>query len=322
LRPEQILRSARSARLGAGALMLAIPASAVALTAGQADAQSAITVNSVPRHVAFGGRVIVTGSAGVAEAGRSVALQFAPAGAARWRSLTSVRVRRDGSFRLDAPLLRTGLVRVVAIASPSSAPALTGSPGAAADALTPSVPATVSVRARFVVPRGSVNVLSGQTAEIRGWLRPAVAGRRVRLLTRSNGGWQTAATVRTGPKGGFDLRYQPTATGESSLKVRFRGDRLNTASSAPAGTVTAFRESVASWYGDGGGTACGFHSYFGVAHKTLPCGTKVTFRYNGRTVTAVVDDRGPFVSGREWDLNQNTAGALGFGGVSTVWSSV
>jgi rare lipoprotein A (peptidoglycan hydrolase) len=38
-------------------------------------------------------------------------------------------------------------------------------------------------------------------------------------------------------------------------------------------------------------------------------------------VTAVVDDRGPYVGGREWDLNQNTARALGFGGVGTVWST-
>jgi rare lipoprotein A len=54
---------------------------------------------------------------------------------------------------------------------------------------------------------------------------------------------------------------------------------------------------------------------------SLPCGTQVTFRYGGRTVTATVDDRGPYVGGREWDLNQNTAGALGFNGVDTVWSS-
>jgi rare lipoprotein A (peptidoglycan hydrolase) len=36
-------------------------------------------------------------------------------------------------------------------------------------------------------------------------------------------------------------------------------------------------------------------------------------------VTATVDDRGPYVGGRDWDLNQNTAAALGFGGVGTVW---
>jgi rare lipoprotein A (peptidoglycan hydrolase) len=60
----------------------------------------------------------------------------------------------------------------------------------------------------------------------------------------------------------------------------------------------------------------------GVASKALPCGTHVTFVYGGHRVTAVVDDRGPFVDGRDWDLNQNTAAALGFGGVDTVWSSV
>ena len=40
----------------------------------------------------------------------------------------------------------------------------------------------------------------------------------------------------------------------------------------------------------------------GVAHRTLPCGTKVTFRYNGRTVTTMVIDRGPYVQGRIWDM--------------------
>ena len=42
----------------------------------------------------------------------------------------------------------------------------------------------------------------------------------------------------------------------------------------------------------------------GVAHRTLPCGTKVTFKNpaNGRTVTAPVVDRGPYISGRQWDL--------------------
>ena len=71
----------------------------------------------------------------------------------------------------------------------------------------------------------------------------------------------------------------------------------------------------------GGDTACGFHAYYGVASTSLPCGAKVAFLYGGRTVTATVDDRGPYVGGRDWDLNQNTAGALGFDGVASVWSS-
>ena len=118
------------------------------------------------------------------------------------------------------------------------------------------------------------------------------------------------------------LSFYLAAPGQRWLRVRFRGDRLNAGSLAHAGQLTAFRESVASWYTDGGATACGFHAYYGVANRTLPCGTNVIFHSGGRSVTAVVDDRGPFVGGREWDLNQNVAGALGFGGVGTVWSSV
>ena len=46
-----------------------------------------------------------------------------------------------------------------------------------------------------------------------------------------------------------------------------------------------------SWYGPGligNGTACGqtlTRSLVGVAHRSLPCGTKITFRYEGKTVT-------------------------------------
>jgi rare lipoprotein A (peptidoglycan hydrolase) len=65
-----------------------------------------------------------------------------------------------------------------------------------------------------------------------------------------------------------------------------------------------------SWYGPGfygKRTACGLamtETLIGVAHRTLPCGTRITFRNpaNGRTVTAAVVDRGPYVAGRQWDL--------------------
>ena len=64
-----------------------------------------------------------------------------------------------------------------------------------------------------------------------------------------------------------------------------------------------------SWYGPGlygNGTACGqtlTRTLVGVAHRSLPCGTLVTFRYNGVTLTLPVIDRGPYVSGRTWDLS-------------------
>lgn len=66
-----------------------------------------------------------------------------------------------------------------------------------------------------------------------------------------------------------------------------------------------------SFYGPGfygKRTACGqafTTTLQGVAHRTLPCGTRVTFRNpaNGRTITLAVIDRGPYVDGRQWDLS-------------------
>lgn len=80
---------------------------------------------------------------------------------------------------------------------------------------------------------------------------------------------------------------------------------------------------LASWYYDGGSTASGFHSYYGIAMcgSAGPCysfGTKIELFYGGRSVIAVVDDHGPYAGGRNIDLNQNVAHALGFGGVGTV----
>ncbi len=75
---------------------------------------------------------------------------------------------------------------------------------------------------------------------------------------------------------------------------------------------------VATWYGPGlfGNTmACGDtlrRRTVGVAHKRLPCGTEVTFSYEGRSLTTEVVDRGPYANGAKWDLTQAAARQLGF----------
>ena len=68
------------------------------------------------------------------------------------------------------------------------------------------------------------------------------------------------------------------------------------------------RDPEISWYGPGligNGTACGqtlTRTLIGVAHRSLPCGTLITFRHAGRTLTVPVVDRGPYVGGRIFDL--------------------
>lgn len=75
-----------------------------------------------------------------------------------------------------------------------------------------------------------------------------------------------------------------------------------------------------SWYGatpeENGGytrTACGLplsDRLAGVAHRTLPCGTLVEFRWKDRVLTVPVTDRGPYVEGRQFDLTRATCKAL------------
>jgi rare lipoprotein A (peptidoglycan hydrolase) len=80
--------------------------------------------------------------------------------------------------------------------------------------------------------------------------------------------------------------------------------------------------SVASVFRDYGlGLACGGvlgRMQLGVAHKTAPCGTLITFTYAGRSLTVPVIDRGPYIAGREWDLTGATAEALGFPGLGQI----
>lgn len=82
------------------------------------------------------------------------------------------------------------------------------------------------------------------------------------------------------------------------------------------GAATRFSRTV-TWYGPGWygrRTACGqklTSTLMGTAHKTLPCGTVVHFRYKGRRATARVVDRGPYARGVEFDLTWAVARKLG-----------
>ena len=49
------------------------------------------------------------------------------------------------------------------------------------------------------------------------------------------------------------------------------------------------------------------------AHKTMPFGTflKVTNLKNGKSIIVRINDRGPYIEGRDLDLSKGTAMALG-----------
>lgn len=137
---------------------------------------------------------------------------------------------------------------------------------------------------------------------------------------------------------GYEMTTMTTTTLDPSLASagRLDFDAVLREPAAPAGATTLrptgslpFAKAIVSnpwhldsnisWYGPGfygNNGACGLvpggiqKDTVGVAHKTLPCGTRVAFRYNGVTVITQVIDRGPYVSGRQWDMTHGLCALL------------
>ncbi|HEX5990016.1 MAG TPA: septal ring lytic transglycosylase RlpA family protein [Solirubrobacterales bacterium] len=168
------------------------------------------------------------------------------------------------------------------------------------------------------------SLLAGNGLKVRGKVRPS--GRhRVKLVFRGPDGGVRGVTTKA--NGTFALRWTPERTGSYAVRAYGMHDRRIRSSHSAARKLTAYRLAGASYYGPGifgNGVACGgtlLPDTIGVAHKTLPCGTKVKLRYHGRTVTAPVIDRGPYVPGRDYDLTWAVKQKLGFPGVGTVMAS-
>lgn len=85
----------------------------------------------------------------------------------------------------------------------------------------------------------------------------------------------------------------------------------------PRYVVTRRYTARASWYRHGTVTANGERynpQGLTVAHRSLPFNTMVRFTNpdTGAVVVARVNDRGPYIRGREFDLSMRTAQLLGF----------
>src|SRR4051794_39204983 len=168
------------------------------------------------------------------------------------------------------------------------------------------------------------SVLKGRGLAVRGKVRPS--GRhRVKLVFRGSDGGARGVTTKA--NGTFAVRWLPERTGSYAVRAYSVHDRRIRGSRSDARKLTTYRLAGASYYGPGlygNGVACGgtlLPGTMGVAHKTLPCGTKVKLRYHGHTVTVPVIDRGPYVAGRDYDLTWAVKLKLGFPGVGTVLAS-
>ncbi len=357
MRARRTMRVPTAAQLAVGASVLAFPATALAVTkTGTANPTTVHPVvalhTAAPVAVRYGHRTVVHGTAPISTAGMAIELRYRPADARVWRVVARGHVHASGRFALTARVTRSGGLQVIPTPGASGATRLSSSPplfsadqisGAAraqahAATSTTTAPATsVPVPAR-VVPsavrhltvkpelalsgaHASTTALAGQPTQIHGHLLPAVPGRKVVLELQRGRHWVNAGTTRTRTGGAFTFHYVPAPTASQRLQVAFAGDRLNSHADSAPRSVTPMQYAEVSWYADGGNTACGFHATYGIASRTLPCGSKVTLSYGGRNVVATVDDRGPYVYSRLYDLDQATAGALGMDGVATVLAS-
>jgi rare lipoprotein A len=322
-------RAFRVAQLMIALAMLAVPAEAFAFSGIAGSSRIAtpavVPVEVTPREVRLGTPVRIAGRLPVALAGTTVELQTGRSPRGPWRQMRRARVSRRGGFSLQALPRHSTLLRVISLAGPR----LSAAPVAVADHLrVPQPPERISrvarirVRAAMHVARRVRGALAGRPLAITGRLLPARGGRIVSVQRHSGHAWRTLAHGRTGGRGGFAVRFRPGAGAPGELRVVFAGDRANSRAIAAAGMLAVYQPVVVSWYLDGGATACGFHATYGIANRTLPCGTHVRLRRGARAVTATVDDRGPYVYGRQYDLSQATAAALGFAGVGTIQASV
>lgn len=163
------------------------------------------------------------------------------------------------------------------------------------------------------------HLVEGASVTATGTLSPGVDADQIIIQEWREEHWWT---VRRADVYGrvFSATFTPKQTGSGVVRAVIPGSRGR---GQWISVLTIFRVTEATWYGPGfygNSTACG-QTYddqiLGVAHRTLPCGTSVTFFFNGIVLTVPVIDRGPY-SSADWDLSAETARRLGFTGRQNV----
>lgn len=305
-------------RAGVAAGVLGIATTGVALVSSAAFAQNPDTRLPLfldDRSVVVGERVEASGRPGRDFAGRTVVLEHSPRGGA-WTQIGTATVNRNGVYRIRRAIPRPGALRATLQAPPGAATAATGT--------RTSSERSVRVAPRVGLATRRLHVKSGRRAVVAGRVGTGAPRQRVSLQVYRGSRWVTIDRARTRDRGRFALRDRRSRPMSAPVRVAVGPHAGLSAGRRRVGRLNVYRYAQASWYGPGlygNSLACGGRLHpgtLGVAHKTLPCGTKVTFRRGGRVVRVRVIDRGPYVGGREYDLTQATAQRLGFSGHGAV----
>jgi rare lipoprotein A len=178
-----------------------------------------------------------------------------------------------------------------------------------------STSAAAPAAAQIDVTSKRLHVKAGQRARVAG---ATVPGQVVALKVYRRGRWRTLDRDRAAMSGRFRLRARVRRTMDTAARLRVGS------ASRRVGRLNVYRYAHASWYGPGlygNRLGCGGRlapGRLGVAHKSLPCGSRVTLRHRGRSVRVRVIDRGPYVGGREYDLTEATARKLRFRGHGAI----
>ena len=178
-----------------------------------------------------------------------------------------------------------------------------------------------NTRTALTEPTATVGVVS----HVRGQMPGAAHRRAILQELDPRRGWRSVKRTRVHGTARFIVGWRPKRSGRASLRVVL-AQRSGAAAAAapPVVLVNVYRPAMATYFGPGlygRQTYCGqilTPLLIGVAHKSLPCGTRVGILYERREVVVPVVDRGPFHAGFDWDLTQATADVLGFTGSGAI----
>lgn len=291
-----------SRRALAAAVVLACFSATFFASPAEARRKAQPVITKAPKKVRYGDEIKISGEVRRARPGRKVYLKRHYAGIGK-KIIREKRLSKDRTVTFTLfNATKTADYRLV---------------------LNPGPNRRVSDARRIEVkPRLSFNiepnhVKTRKSVRLSGRLLPAISGRNARVQIRVKGKWRLLEKIPA-DDGTYRRTLEPDFKGHRLLRAVFLGDELN-ARAKKYERLSVYRRGEATWYGPGfygNTTACGQtlrRKTLGVAHRTLPCGTKVDFLYKARRITVRVIDRGPYGEA-DWDLTNATAKRLRFEG--------